>query len=80
MAKKTKSKKPAKLKSSPTAKSSAVGIGITAGKKLLGMGGSSSKSKGGFKRRKKSAIWYAKEIQRMKLKKRYEKIKIGIVR
>ncbi len=31
----------------------------------------------GKKRRKKSAMWYAKEIMRIKLKKRYDKLRIG---
>lgn len=36
--------------------------------------------KGKGRRRKRSAFWYAKEIQRMKLKRRYEKVKIGGLR
>jgi hypothetical protein len=77
MVKKAKSSKPAKLKSSPTAKSSVIGAGISAGKQLLGFGG---KSKGVKRSKKKSALWYAKEIQRMKLKRRYEKVKFGVMR
>lgn len=77
MVKKVKSSKPAKLKSS-SAKTSVIGAGISAGKSLLGIGGK-AKGKGG-KRHKKSALWYAKEIQRMKLKRRYEKVKFGVMR
>jgi len=38
------------------------------------------KGKGGFggRRRKKSALWFAREIARLKLKKRYEKVRIGV--
>jgi len=38
------------------------------------------KKSGNKGRRKKSALWYAKEIQRLKLKKRFEKVKFGIMR
>ncbi len=34
-------------------------------------------SGGGKKRRKRSAMWFAKEITRIKLKKRYDKLRIG---
>lgn len=50
------------------------GGALVAGKKLVdkvrGKGG-------GGKRRKRGAIWYAREITRLKLKKRYDKLKIG---
>lgn len=46
---------------------------VSAGKKLLGIGG-----KGGGKRRKKSALWYIKEKQRLKAKKQYEREKLRI--
>lgn len=45
--------------------------------KVFGKG--KGKGKGG-KRHKKSALWYAKEIQRLKLKKRFEKVKFGVMR
>ncbi len=70
MAKKAKPKKPAKAKGG--LKETAVGLG----KKALGIG--SGKSKGTGRKRKKSALFYAKEIQRLKLKKKYEKIRIGV--
>lgn len=50
------------------------GGALVAGKKLVdkvrGKGG-------GGRRRKRGAIWYAREITRLKLKKRYDKLKIG---
>jgi len=70
-----KKKAPAKMKAGKTSKiSTAIGVG----KAVLGLGSSKTKGKGG--RRKKSAMWYAKEIQRVKLKKRYEKLKLGLMR
>lgn len=78
MAKSSKTKKGGKKslisavkgKSSPKAKK---GV-IETVKGAIGMG-----RKGGHHRRhKKSAIWYAKEIARLKLKKRYEKVRIGV--
>jgi len=54
-----------KAKSKKTSKTSKV---VSAGKKLLGLGG-----KGGGRRRKKSALYYIKETQRLKAKKKYER-------
>jgi len=74
MAKKSKPKKPTSSKKSSTGGSlgkTAVGLG----KQALGLGGKSGK---GGKRRKKSALFYAKEIQRLKLKRRYEKVRMGV--
>jgi len=42
--------------------------------------GKSNKKEGKGRRHKKSALWYSKEIQRLKLKKRYEKVKLGVMR
>jgi len=47
---------------------------VSAGKKLLGVGGKGT----GGKRRKKSALWYVKEKQRLKAKKQYEKERMRI--
>ena len=55
-------------------KSSAVGKVISSAVGFMGKGGK------GKKRHKKSAMWYAKEIQRLKLKKRFEKVKLGVLR
>ena len=80
---KTKATRPVKSApkkaSSPSVKSSLIGAGISAGKSMLGIGSSTAK-KGGKRSKKKSALWYAKEIQRMKLKRRYEKVKFGVMR
>ncbi len=48
-------------------------------KKVLGkvMG---KKGGGGGGRRKKGASWFAKEIMKLKLKKKYEKVKLGMYR
>jgi hypothetical protein len=74
MATKAKPKKPAKLKGG--AKDLVV-AGAKAGYNALTK---KKKGKGGKRRSKKSALWYAKEIQRIKLKKRYEKTKLGLGR
>ena len=73
MAKKVavKKAKPAKLKAGKS--TSKVGGIVKKAKDIFGGKG----GKGG-KRRKKSAMFYAREIQRLKLKKRYEKVKLGI--
>lgn len=74
MAKK-KAKAGAKVKgSSKSSKSSGSSGLIAKGKALLS--GSKGSGKGG--RRKKSALWYAKEIQRIKLKRKYERIKYAV--
>lgn len=51
-----------------------VGKAIEKAKGFFGGGG------GGGRRRKRSATWYAKEIVRMRLKKKYEKAKLGMYR
>jgi hypothetical protein len=65
--KKAKPKKPAKLKDKAK---KVVGS-------IMGAVGGKSKSKG-TKRKKKSALWYAKEIQRLDLKRKYDKRKMRI--
>ena len=75
MVKKAKSPKPAKLKAS--SKGGLVKTAVGVGASMLGIGG---KGKGGKRSKKKSALWYAKEIQRIKLKNRYNKIKLGMMR
>ena len=50
-----------------------VGTAIAKGVSVLRSG---AKGRGG-RRRRKSAGWYAKELVRLKLKKRYEKVKYG---
>lgn len=74
MAKKNKPVKPTKAKASTKSTLGTTALGVA--KSALGLGGT-TKSKGTGKRRKKSALFYAREIQRLKLKKRYEKIRIG---
>ena len=84
----SKSKSPRPTQQKATAqksKSSGIGssiasAGISAGLNALGIGGRSGKKGSGKKHRKKTAMWYAKEIQRVKLKKKYEKVKIGAYR
>lgn len=76
MAKKSKPVKPAS-KSKSSTKSTVLGAGIGVAKNLLGLDGG-KKGSGGKRRRKKSALFYAREIQRLKLKKRYEKVRIGV--
>lgn len=61
-AKKKKSSKTSKLK-----KAASSALSAFSGKK--------GKSGG---RRKKSALWYAKEIQRIRLKRKYEKVKFKV--
>jgi hypothetical protein len=60
-------------------KGALVGAAISTGKSLLGIG-DGKKGKGGRRKHKKSAQFYAKEIMRLKLKKRYEKVKLGLYR
>lgn len=77
MASKPKPKPKAKATTKASSKSSLVSSAVSMGASMLGIG---AKTKGGsgHRRRKKSALFYAREIQRLKLKKRYEKIKIGV--
>jgi len=63
------------IKKKSSKKSSLGKKAVSTAKGLLG----GSKGKGG-KSRKKSAQWYAKEILRLRLKKKYEKTKIGMYR
>lgn len=57
----------------------AAGVAVAGGALLAGRAiAKRMKGEGGGKRRKRGAAWYAREIIRLKLKKRYDKIKIGI--
>lgn len=56
-------------------KSSKVATAVNVGKQVLGLGG---KSSGGRKSRRKSIAWYANAIAKLKLKKRYEKLKYRV--
>ena len=76
MAKRPKKSAPKSMKSNK--KQSVKDKLINKGKEML-TGKGKGKGKGG-RRYKKSALWYAKEIQRLKLKKRFEKVKFGIMR
>jgi len=62
----------AKKKSTKTAK-----VKKMATSALSALKSKSSKS-GGRRSRKKSALWYAKEIQRIRLKRKYEKVKFKV--
>jgi len=70
MAKKKKTTK----KSKPSAGKPLKDSVVSKGKELL-MGKSSSS---GGRKKRKSALWYAKEIQRIKLKRKYERIKYAV--
>lgn len=72
MAKKIKKKAGSKAKTSGKG-STLKSVGKAAVSALTG-----KKSGGGKRRGKRSALWFAKEIQRLKLKKRYEKIKYRV--
>lgn len=65
-AKKTKKSKLSKVK--------------TAGRSALSAVMGKTKGKGGRRSRKKSALWYAKEIQRIRLKRKYERVKLSLGR
>ena len=80
---KAKAMKKAMKKPSKTSKGG--GIVSKVASKAMGAigGGFSLGGKRGARtrgRRKKSAYWYAKEIQRIKLKRKYEKVKLGVTR
>ena len=68
------------------AKSKLKGAPKAVGKRLKGavskaMGGVTAKggvARGGRRRRKHGAMWYAKEIARIKLKRRYDKIRLRV--
>lgn len=64
---KSKPKKPAKLKDKAKGVAKSI-LGAVSGKK----------SPGGKRKKKHSALWYAKEIQRLQLKKKYEKQKMRL--
>lgn len=72
----TKSKSKPKAGSKTKSKSTTSKIKAVGQKVVSAITG--KKSKGGGRRRKRGALWYAKEIQRLKLKKRYEKIKYRV--
>jgi len=59
-----------------------LGMAVGAAKAVGGfmglVGGGKGKGKGGRRSKKKSAFWYAKEIQRMKLKRKYLKEKFKV--
>lgn len=50
----------------------------SAAKSALSKFTTSKASKGGKRHHKKSALWYAKEIQRIRLKRKYEKVKFKV--
>ena len=65
-------------KKSSKAKSSKKSSGLLSKGKSALSGLLGKKGKGtGRRSRKKSALWYAKEIQRIKLKRRYMKLRLG---
>lgn len=68
----TKRKTTKKAGSSGSKTSKVVGVA----KSLIGK--ATTTTKGYRKSKKRGALWYAKEIQRLKLKKRYEKIKYRV--
>lgn len=72
--KKAKAGQSTKSTKSGSSKNSLKQKAVSAGQKLLTGSSSSSKGSSG-KRRKKSIAFYAREIARLKLKKRYNKIR-----
>ena len=62
----------AKKKSSKVAKTKSLKSTASALSNMI------SKKKGGRRSRKRSALWYAKEIQRIRLKRKYEKVKFKV--
>jgi len=70
-------KAPAKKASAKS--SSKLSSAINLGKSIVGgMSGGSTAKSGGGKRRRKSIAWYANAIAKLKLKKRYEKLKYRV--
>ncbi len=55
----------------------AAGVAVAGGALLAGRAIAKRLKGDGKRRRKRSAIFYAREIMRLKLKKRYDKIRIG---
>lgn len=85
MAKKSKSKptksKLAAVKSGVAKAAKASPIGRVAGAvaAVKGIGGGAARARGMRGRRgKKSAYWYAAQIQRLKLKRKYDKLRLGV--
>jgi len=76
MAKRAKKSAPKAMKASKSG-GGVVSKAIGVGKAVMGLGGGKS-SKGGKRRHKKSALWFAKEIQRLKLKRKYMKEKFKL--
>jgi hypothetical protein len=70
MARRSLTKTPTKAGKSKSLVSAAVG----AGKSLLGLKGKGA----GKKRRKKSTSWFVRETARLKAKKKYDKLKLGM--
>lgn len=73
--------KKAKASKSKGAKKASGGGGVTSklggiAKKALGMGGKSSG--GGGRRRSRSPAWYARRIATLKLKRRYDKLRLSV--
>lgn len=66
-----------KAKAKKTGKKTSLGVKAVKGVagKLLG---GESKGGGGKKSRKKTAAWYANQIARLKLKKRYDKLRLSV--
>lgn len=83
MAKKSRPKKSASKvsKSKGTPKiGGAVGLAVKGAQAvggIMGIGGK-SKGKGGRRSKKRSALWYAKEVQRLRLKRKYQKEKMRL--
>lgn len=90
MAAKKRPKKVIPVKKMSTAKKVGVGLGVAAGvaglaygaeklaEKMGVRGGAGFVGKRRGKGRKKSAAWYAKNILRLRLKKRYDKMRLSI--
>jgi len=74
---KAKRMKSAVKKRSPKPSKSSGGVVSAVASKAKAMFGGSGAGRSG-KKKKKSAYWYAREIQRLKLKRRYEKARIGV--
>jgi hypothetical protein len=78
MASKKKIAKAVKKTVSKPSPKAMLGSLATKAKSALGMKPAMGRARGGFRRRRKSAMWYAKEIARIKLKRRYDKIRLKI--
>ena len=71
----TKKKKSSKLR---TVGKVAAGVALAGGALIAGRAIAKRLKKGGGSRRKKSAAWYARAIARLKLKKRYDKLRLSV--